>query len=41
MVFFVGGFKMGIGNMSVNLGSGDVGMAKKRLDRAEIGAIKE
>ena len=32
---------MSVGDMGVNLGSADVGMAKERLDRAEIGTIHE
>ncbi len=34
-------FEVGVGDMGVNLGSGDVGMAEHSLDRSQIGAIHE
>lgn len=33
--------KMGVGDMGVDLGGADVGVAEERLDRAEVGAVDE
>ena len=37
MVFVVDGLQVGTGEVSVDLGGADVGMAEHHLDRAEIG----
>ena len=34
-------FEVGVGDVGVNLGSGDVGMAEHGLDRTQVGAIHE
>ena len=39
MKFFVDFFEVSVGYVSVNLGGGDVGVAKHRLDGAEIRAV--
>lgn len=39
--FFVDLFEVGVGDVGVNLGSADVGMAEHGLDRAEVGAVHE
>lgn len=33
--------EMGIGDMGIDLGGADVGVAEKRLDGAEIGTVHE
>lgn len=39
MELFVNLAKMGVGDMSVDLGGGNVGVAEQSLDGAEIGAV--
>lgn len=53
MIYFVGGlfsfrmeaivdfFEVGVGDVSVDLSSGDVGMTEHGLDGANVGAIHE
>ena len=41
MKFFVDVVKVAVGNVGVDLGGADVGMAKQGLDRADIGAVRE
>lgn len=41
MKTFVNFAEMGVGDVGVNLGGGDVGVAEERLDGAKIGAIHE
>ena len=33
--------EVGIGNVGIDLGRGDIGVAKEGLDRAEVGAVHE
>lgn len=39
MKFFVNLAQVSIGDMSIDLGSGDVGVAEEALDGTQIGAI--
>lgn len=39
--FFVDFFEVGIGDVGVDLGSADVGMAEHGLDGAEVSAVHE
>jgi hypothetical protein len=39
MVIVVGGAKVAIGDVRVDLGSGDIAMAKQCLDRTRVGAM--
>ncbi len=41
MEFFVDFAKVGVGDVSVDLGGGDVGVAEHGLDAAEVGAVHE
>ena len=41
MKTFVNFAEMGVGDVGVNLGGGDVGVAEERLDGAKIGAVHE
>ena len=39
MKFFVNFFKMRVSDMGINLSGGNIGMAKKNLDGAQVGAV--
>lgn len=39
MKAFMNFAKMGIGDVGVNLGGGNVGVTEERLDRAQVGAV--
>ncbi len=39
--FLVDFFEVGVGDVGVNLGSADVGVAEHSLDGAEVGAVHE
>ena len=41
MIFVVDFFEVGVGDVSVDLGSTDVAVTEEGLDRAEVGAIHE
>lgn len=41
MVFFVGFAEVGVGDVGVDLGGGDVGVAEHALDGADVGAVHE
>ena len=41
MKAFMNAFELGVGDVSVDLGSSDVGMAEQSLHTAQVGAVLE